>query len=124
MKAFRIILWVQTLYYFITAAWALVVIKSFMEITGPKADVWLVKTVSVLLLAISFCFLANLFIKSNPWPAIILAGGCCIFLAFIDFYYAGKQTISAVYFLDGIAEVLLLLVWLFVIFKLKKSPPL
>ena len=124
MKAFRVTLWIQTLYYFITAAWALVDIKSFMEITGPKTDIWLVKTVSVLLLAISFCFLAHLFIKANPWPAIILAACCCIFLAFIDFYYAGKQTISAVYFLDGIAQILLLLAWLFVIFKIKNSSSL
>ena len=124
MKAFRVVLWIQTLYYLITAAWALVDIKSFMEITGPKTDIWLVKTVSVLLLAISFCFLANLFIKTKPWPVIILAAGCCIFLAFIDFYYAGKQTISAVYFLDGIAQILLLLAWLFVIFKIKNSSSL
>jgi hypothetical protein len=122
MKAFRVILWIQTLYYFITAAWAIVDIKSFMEFTGPKTDIWLVKTVSVLLLAISFCFLAYLFIKANPWPAIILAVGGCIFLTFIDFYYAGKQTISPVYFLDGIAQMLLLLAWLFVIFKIKNSP--
>jgi hypothetical protein len=122
MKAFRIILWIQTVYYFITAVWALVDIQSFMQITGPKTDIWLVKTVSVLLLAISLCFFVNLFIKTNPWPVIILAVSCCICLAFIDFYYAGKQTISAVYFLDGIAQILLLVAWLFIIFKRKGYP--
>lgn len=121
MKAFRIILWIQTLYYFLTAVWGLVDIESFMEVTGPKTDIWLVKTVSILLLAVSFCFFAHLFIKTNRWPVIILAISCCISLAFIDFYYAGKQTISAIYFLDGIAQIMLLLVWLFIIYKHNKS---
>jgi hypothetical protein len=98
MKAFRIILWIQTLYYFITAAWALVDIKSFMEITGPKTDIRLVKTVSVLLLAISLCFLANLFVKTNPWPVIILAVGCCIFLAFIDLLCRQRNNFCRLFF--------------------------
>ena len=60
MKFFRIILWVQTLYYFITGIWPVADITSFMEVTGSKTDIWLVKTVAVLLFAISVSFCAYL----------------------------------------------------------------
>jgi len=122
MKTVRIVLWIQSIYYFLTALWAIIDINSFMWVTGPKTDVWLVKTVAVLLLAISLSLFAHLFTKSNKWPVIILCAGCCIFLAFIDFYYAGKHTISRVYFLDGIAEIILFLAWLLIIFKIIKVP--
>jgi hypothetical protein len=121
MKLFRILLWIQTIYYFLTAAWGLIDTESFMRVTGPKTDVWLVKTVSVILLAVSFSFISYLFIKTNYWPAIILASSCCLSLACIDFYYAGRNIISDIYLLDGIAEIALLIGWGVVIRKYKKQ---
>lgn len=122
MKLFRITLWVQTIYYFLTAAWGLLDIESFMLVTGPKTDVWLVKTVSILLLAVSFSFVPYLFIKTNYWPVILLAVCCCIFLAGIDIYYAGKNVISAIYFVDSIAQFILLIAWIIIIVQqLKKT---
>jgi hypothetical protein len=121
MKLFRIILWIQTIYYFLTAAWGLIDTESFMRVTGPKTDVWLVKTVSVILLAITFSFISYLFIKTNYWPAIILASSCCLFLACIDFYYAGRKVISNIYLLDGIIEIALLIGWVVVIKRYKKQ---
>jgi hypothetical protein len=49
----------------------------------------------------------------NQWPAITLAVSCCIFLALIDFYYAGKKAISPVYIVDGILELIMLIPWIF-----------
>jgi hypothetical protein len=121
MKLFRIILGIQSIYYLLTAAWGLLDIQSFMEATGPKTDVWLVKTVSLLLLAISFSFIANLFIKTNPFPVAILSIACCISLAAIDFYYSSKKIISFIYSIDGIVEIILLAFWIVIIFKIKKS---
>jgi hypothetical protein len=121
MKLFRILLWIQTIYYFLTAAWGLIDTESFMRVTGPKTDVWLVKTVSVILFAVSFSFISYLFIKTNYWPAIILASSCCLFLACIDFYYAGRNIISDIYLLDGIVEIALLIGWGVVIRKYKKQ---
>jgi hypothetical protein len=39
----RMIALFQGSYYLITGLWAILDIKSFMTITGPKCDVWLVK---------------------------------------------------------------------------------
>ena len=38
----------QGLFYFLTGVWALVSIDTFQKVTGPKTDLWLVKTVGVL----------------------------------------------------------------------------
>jgi len=38
----------QAIYYIITSLWALAGIRSFQKVTGPKVDIWLVKTVGVL----------------------------------------------------------------------------
>jgi hypothetical protein len=43
---------------------------------------------------------------------ILLAVGCCISLASIDFYYAGKKIISSIYYLDGIMQLIFLFVWI------------
>lgn len=118
-RFFRIILWVQSLYYFVTGSWALIDVHSFMEITGPKTDIWLVKTVSVLLIAISISLFVNLFIKTNRWPVILLAGSCSIFLAGIDFYYSTKHVISGIYSADGIIQNLLFLSWIWIIIQVK-----
>ncbi|SHL25073.1 hypothetical protein SAMN05444407_10372 [Chryseobacterium contaminans] len=60
----------QLLYYFATSLWPLVHIKSFLIITGDKTDIWLVKTVSILLLP--YCLLLFYFIL-NPKRNTIIA---------------------------------------------------
>lgn len=76
----------QGLYTLLTALWGLLDIDSFMAVTGPKTDICLVKTVSVLLIAIAVCMLSALFIPSPLLPVTILAALCNIGLAGIDFY--------------------------------------
>lgn len=121
MKFFRIILWVQTLYYFITGIWPVADITSFMEVTGSKTDIWLVKTVAVLLLAISVSFFVQLFNKRNPAPAIALAMSCCVALGTIDFYYVTADVIAPVYLLDGVLQILLLTAWIVFLLKNHKN---
>ena len=42
----------QGLYFLVTAIWPLVHIASFMKVTGPKRDIWLVKTVATVIGAV------------------------------------------------------------------------
>ena len=107
----------QTVYYLITSIWALADIHSFMRITGPKTDIWLVKTVAVLLVAISFSFIASLKFRSYDISAITLAVCCCLLLTWIDCFYVWKGTISKVYLLDAVVEICLLVGWLIIIIK-------
>ena len=43
---------VQGIYYTLTGVWPLVHVRSFLAVTGPKTDLWLVKTVGVLVAVI------------------------------------------------------------------------
>jgi hypothetical protein len=115
MKAVSNILLVQGIYWLATGVWGLVDIVSFMKVTGPKTDVWLVKTVSVLIIVISLSLLSSVRGRGDKMPVILLAITSCIGLAGIDFYYALNNVISKVYLLDGAAEVAILIVWAIVL---------
>lgn len=111
------ILFTQNAYILITALWPVFHMKSFLKITGFKTDVWLVKTVSALLIAISFCGFSYFFINGSYYPIAVLlcttAGG----MISVDFYYVYKKIISKVYLLDGMVEIFFLLSWFFLFMK-------
>src|SRR5437764_10255635 len=100
-KIYRALLWVQGVYTLLTALWGIIDIESFMWVTGPKADIWLVKTVAVLLLPIVSVFFSALFLKMPPLPVILVGIITTTGLVFIDFYYTFNHTIRWVYALDG-----------------------
>ena len=114
-RIYRSLIWVQGVYTLLTALWGLIDIVSFMAVTGPKTDIWLVKTVSVLLVAIAVVLLSFLWVQSDPLPAILLGLLTSAGLAAIDFYYTGREVISWVYVLDGIGESLFALVWIYLL---------
>src|SRR5687768_3239458 len=117
-KMFYTLLWIQGIYTLITAVWPLLHIESFVKVTGPKTDIWPVKTVAVLLVAISVCFISNIFIKTNKLPVILLALTSCIGLICIDFYYTSNDVISWVYMLDGILQIIFMVAWIYILIPL------
>lgn len=119
-KVYKALLWIQGLYTLLTALWGLIDIDSFMAVTGPKNDTWLVKTVSTVLLAIAVTLLAFIYVRTDPLPAILLGFFTSAGLAAIDFYYSGRKVISPVYALDGIAEVIFALVWIYLLLNRHK----
>lgn len=111
---------IQGTYTLLTALWALIDINSFMEVTGPKSDTWLVKTVAVLLIPIGICFLAGLYLKSESLIVILVGITSSAGLAFIDFYYTTKGTIKWIYLVDGYLQILFSLVWIFLLIQIKE----
>jgi hypothetical protein len=107
MKFIRTILFIQAIWYLITAIWPLVSIKSFMKITGPKTDIWLVKTVAVLVLAMAITFFSGLLLRANFGPVLVLAIAACVGFAVVEIYYSSQKIISVVYLADGCFEALL-----------------
>jgi hypothetical protein len=121
LSIYRLLLIVQGFYTFITALWAIIDIDSFMKITGPKTDIWLVKTVSIVLVAVGLTLLSHLKEPDEPvLPAIVLGCITSAGLAFIDFFYSSKNTISFVYATDGIIEVAFFLGWMIVLAKMRR----
>lgn len=116
-KLYSILLWTQGGYTLLTALWGLLDIDCFMTVTGPKTDIWLVKTVSVLLVAIALSLLSGLIDNSFKLPIAILGLSTSVAMAFIDFYYTITDTISKVYAIDGIIEILIMIGWIFCIYR-------
>ena len=55
----RLLAGIQGLYYLITGIWPLVHMESFLAVTGPKTDLWLVQTVGALIAVIGAMLLAS-----------------------------------------------------------------
>ncbi|SIT74488.1 hypothetical protein [Pontibacter indicus] len=102
----------QGIYWALTGIWPLVHMASFLWVTGPKEDLWLVRTVAVLITVIGLVLLAA-GIKKRVTPEIRWLGiGGAAGLGFIDVYYSLNDVIRNVYLLDAIGELVLILLWL------------
>ncbi len=112
MKLLRFLLLAQGIYTLATALWPLLDITSFMLVTGPKTDTWLVKTVGALLIPVSITLLFHLFTRSDMRPAILLGTSTSLAFACIDFYYALSDVIPDIYLADGILQILFLAGWI------------
>jgi hypothetical protein len=101
----------QGLYYALTGLWPVVHAGSFMAVTGPKKDLWLVKTVGLVLASIG----ASLIVASRDPvltpETLTLALGSALALTGVDIVYSVKRVISFVYLGDAAAELALLWMW-------------
>jgi ABC-type Fe3+-siderophore transport system permease subunit len=101
----------QGIFYVATGVWPLLDIASFQLVTGPKTDLWLVRTIGVLVSIIGVVLLSS-WRKRRVTPEIILlAAATALGLAAIDLIYALSGRISAVYLVDAAAELALALLW-------------
>ena len=117
----KVVSLVQGIYFLITGIWPLVHIESFMAVTGPKNDLWLVRTVGALITVIAVILLiAGLKNKVN-WSVRLLAVLSAAGLATIDIYYTAINVISPVYLLDALAEIIIIIWWLYQYVKAKNS---
>jgi hypothetical protein len=101
----------QGIYYFMAGLWPLVSIGTFQRVTGPKADLWLVKTVGVLIAVIGAALiLAG--VRGEVTPSVILVAiGSAAALAGVDVIYVSKQVIARIYLLDALVELILMVWW-------------
>lgn len=101
----------QGIYFLITGLWPLIHMESFLAITGPKEDLWLVETVGVLVIAIG---VALLFARPDPFPipivlmAIVSTSG----LAAIEVIYVTREVILPVYLADAAIQVIIVIAWI------------
>ena len=88
-----------------------------MDVSGKKTDIWLVKTVAVLLIPISMVFFSALVTKVPDVLLLIVALFSSAGLMFIDFYYASNGTIKWVYAIDGCIQSIFISVWIYAVFR-------
>lgn len=111
----------QAVFYVATGVWSLVGIRSFQKVTGPKADIWLVKTVGVLVTVIGGVLgLAGYRRRLSP-EVTLLAVGSAAGLTAIDVVYVARKRIRPVYLLDAAAETGLIGLW--ALARSRQHPP-
>jgi hypothetical protein len=115
----RTTLLIQAVYFFLTGIWPLLHMESFVAVTGPKTDVWLVKTVGALLIPVSATIALHAIENKRGRAAITLSVGSSAAFACIDFYYSMKHVISNTYIADGFIQ----LVFLVVVLSIKTKSP-
>ena len=103
---------IQGVYFLLTGLWALVSIDTFQKVTGPKTDLWLVKTVGVLVAVIGSVLLLAAWSGDVSGSTVVLAVGSAGALAAVDINYSLKGAISKIYLLDAVAEIVLVMLWL------------
>jgi hypothetical protein len=101
----------QGLFYLATGVWPLIDIVSFQLVTGPKTDLWLVRTVGVLVSVVGAVLIAASRTRRITPEIVMLAVGSALGLAAIDLRYALAGRISAVYLADAVVEIGLSLAW-------------
>src|SRR3954468_14726644 len=104
--------WIYAMYFVITGIWPVVHMPSFIAVTGPKTDLWLVRTVGLLITAIGLCIAVAAARHQIQLPIFILAITSSGFLCLIDVVYVSKRVIAKIYLLDAAVELLLIIAWI------------
>lgn len=89
-----------------------------MEITGPKTDIWLVKMVGALTIAISLLLFAMGKKMRVTIESLILILGSSIAYLTIDVVYSLNRTIRYIYLADAALQIIFILIWVNWLFKI------
>ncbi|EMG37233.1 hypothetical protein PCS_02071 [Desulfocurvibacter africanus PCS] len=101
----------QCVWYVLTGLWSLVDIHSFMAVTGPKTDIWLVRTVGALIIVIGSVLGMAAIRRRIGLQEMALGVGSALALAVVEIGYAATGVISPIYLIDGVVELVLLGLW-------------
>jgi hypothetical protein len=98
-------------YYFVTGVWPIVSIETFQKVAGRKTDLWLVKTVGLLVVTIGAVLLWAGGTGNVIGQTAALAIGSALALTIIDVWYVRRRVISPIYLADALAELILIGGW-------------
>jgi hypothetical protein len=109
---FRAVCTVHAVYWIVAGIWPVVSIGSFQWLTGRKRDLWLVKTVG-LLLAVIGAVIGMAGRRDTTAPEVpTLAVGSAATIAAVDIVYYRKGVLRWVYLVDAAGEIALIAAWL------------
>jgi hypothetical protein len=119
--AYRAIAGIQGSYFLVTGVWPLLHIRSFVAVTGPKTDLWLVETVGVLVAAIGAGLLLSAARGTQAIELALIAAFAAIGLAAIDVIYVTRGVIFRIYLMDAALEAVFILAWAVYAFRVKEQ---
>jgi hypothetical protein len=103
--------WIYAVYFLLTGIWPVVHMRSFLAVTGPKTDLWLVRTVGLMITAVGLCIGVAAWRHQIQLSSLVLAMASSGFLFLVDVIYVSKRVISRIYLLDAAIELILILGW-------------
>jgi len=112
----ELLLLAQGVYYVASGVWPVLHIRSFLIVTGPKTDLWLVKTVGVLITVIGATLILAGAWRQTTVEIFVLAVGSQLALTAVDVIYVAKKVIDRIYLLDAAVEMIFFAAWLLWIF--------
>jgi hypothetical protein len=102
---------IQGIYYVGTGIWPLLHMRSFLRVTGPKTDLWLVQTVGLLVSCMGAQMLLASRKRNVPSEVAFLAPAAAVSLAAVEVWHVARKTIPPVYLADAVAELALAALW-------------
>jgi hypothetical protein len=116
-------LWVQGVYYLVSGVWPLVSMDTFLAVTGPKTDLWLVRTVGALITLIAIVLLIAAS-RQDRWTEIgVLAVGSASVLFATDVIHVSLGVIPPIYLADAAVELVLISWWVVILTRGSKQLP-
>jgi len=110
-RSSRVVLWLQGIYCIVIGVWPLLQLSSFLAVTGPKHDLWLVQTMGALIavVGVAMCVAGmRLFVTAEG--CVLAAGSACVLMV-ADVVFSAEGVISPVYLLDGVLECAFVIAW-------------
>jgi hypothetical protein len=101
----------QGIYFLLTGLWPVFDINSFLWITGPKTDLWLVRTFGLLIAAVGFSLIRAARENQLTHSLCVVGSLTALALAVSDSFYVALGTISPIYLGDAVAEIALVFFW-------------
>lgn len=102
----------QGTYWLVTGVWPFVHMRSFLAVTGPKTDLWLVRSVGALVAGVGAGLLGSLGRGRDARDLRLVAVLCAAGLVAVETEAVARGRISKVYLLDAAVESILLAAWL------------
>ena len=93
--------------------------RSFLAVTGPKTDLWLVETVGVFVASIRAGLLVSAARGTQMLEIALVAVLAAIGLAAVDVIYVNRGVISRFYLADALLEALFIAAWVVYAFTFK-----
>ncbi|HYF15738.1 MAG TPA: hypothetical protein VD971_11780 [Phycisphaerales bacterium] len=116
-KAVRWLAALHAAYYAVTGVWPIVHVGSFLAVTGPKTDLWLVQLFGALVCVPALVMGHAAATGRMPAATFITAVASTVTLGAGDVIFVAKGSIGPVYLLDAGVEFTFLAAWSFLAWR-------
>jgi hypothetical protein len=104
----------QGLYFVISGVWPVVHLESFMRVTGPKTDDWLVQAFGLLVAGVGVV-LVRAWLRGRSRTVADVALATASTLAFIDVWFVARGRVPPIYLADAAVESAFVVAWIIVL---------